>query len=217
MPKKSIRFGVVDGCGFRAATWNLTVSAGEGPSEVYLSCRELKGAIHTSFHPSGKWHATFTQKTFDEDIKDVSPPDANRFIQKWQRPPEVKPGITLALKIITPWNAVQTEIVPGSKKFSEIKSAQVLIVFLNPNEKIEITNFDEIGRLELNTGEIVVVLHHEIQIPKPNIPKESKGTLVKGRSKEDLESDNVKGLIFADEPNGTRVLWDCAVESKKTS
>ena len=90
-------------------------------------------------------------------------------------------------------------------------------MFLNPNEKIEITNFDEIGRLELNTGEIVVVLHHEIQIPKPNIPKESKGTLVKGRSKEDLESDNVKGLIFADEPNGTRVLWDCAVESKKTS
>jgi hypothetical protein len=29
-----------------------------------LTCRELNGSLHTSFHASGEWHTTFSQDAF---------------------------------------------------------------------------------------------------------------------------------------------------------
>jgi hypothetical protein len=37
---------------------------------------------------------------------------------------------------------------------------------------------------------------------------------MKGRSEKDLESDGLRALVFGREPDGSRVMYDCAVQGR---
>src|SRR5262245_45167113 len=106
MPEQAIRFGVFDGSGLRAATWKCWSNAGK--EDIYVSCRELQGALKASLHESGGWHFAYDSKFFDESIRPEDKSEKGRFIDKWRAPPPIAPGIILALRIVTPSPSVCT-------------------------------------------------------------------------------------------------------------
>lgn len=220
---KSLRFGIVDDNGLRAATWHLRyqVSKKTGLPEVYLLCRELRGDIHASMHPSGKWHVAYPEEVFARDIKDISPEGTDRFIQKWIRPKEIKRGITLAFRIITPFSAVKTKIAEGEKEFVRIpkapdgKATNIMILFISPETNLHtIKGAEVIGEVLLNNGEKVLAVHQVIDIVPPFTKKhQANPRYLKGKSKSDLVGEDLKVIIFGDASDGSRVIWDCAVNS----
>ncbi len=108
MPERSIRFGITDGAGKRSATWKCWTPTGIGKHDVYLACRELGGALKTSLHETGQWHVAYSNSFFDEKVVEPGHKKKGRFIEKWARPKELAPGVTLAFRIVTPWSAVRT-------------------------------------------------------------------------------------------------------------
>ena len=40
------------------------------------------------------------------------------------------------------------------------------------------------------------------------------GRFCRGRTKEDLKHNGLRALVFGDEPDGSRVIYDCAVTAK---
>ncbi len=216
----ALRFGVVDG-NQRAATWHLRyqISAKSGLPELYLLCRELRGAIHASMHPTGQWHVAYPEHVFNRDIKEISPIGTDRYIQKWTRPKELKPGITLAFHIITPSSAVKTAFVEDGRtiikipRASENKATDIMILIVGAQTTIHtIKNAHEVGAIQMNNGEKVLVIHREIDIPTP-----FRGTLqvspryLKGRSKDDLVGVDLSAIAFGEVSDGSRLIWDCAV------
>src|SRR5688572_7046290 len=109
MGQRALRFGIREG-DRRAATWKLWTETSGGNSEVYLACRALGGPLKASLHQSGNWHIAYSQRTFEQRVQGTNPKFIDRFIEKWPRPPEMVPGVTLAFRIVTPWSAVKSTI-----------------------------------------------------------------------------------------------------------
>lgn len=53
----------------------------------------------------------------------------------------------------------------------------------------------------------------------PDLGKASKGIgrFYKGASEKDLEGEGLRALVFGTEPDGSRVMYDCAVEGRTAS
>jgi hypothetical protein len=64
MSERSIRFGVTDYKGRRAATWKCWTQVGSGKKDVYLACREPRGSPKLSLHESGQWQVAFDANQF---------------------------------------------------------------------------------------------------------------------------------------------------------
>lgn len=81
MTELAIRFGVGDGQR-RAATWKCWAVDGPGRNDVYLACRELRGAMKASLHKSGRWHVAFDQQFLERNaVREEWP---TRFMETWQ-------------------------------------------------------------------------------------------------------------------------------------
>jgi len=227
--KQVLRFGIHDGAGHRAATWNLWTKTGTGKSDVYLLCRELIGTIKTSFHESGQWQNAFSPPTFEEYVKGAIPKLKDRFLEKWHRPPEIAPGTTLALRIVTPWSAVRTPVKEGRFKgvkwllnAPEPKATEIAILFTKP--AIQVTDWPGkrgmgtsfVGSLPLENGETVWAVYRFREMPDFSSLSKGTGWFFKGKSEEDLknlkEGELLSGLIFGEEPDGSRTIYDCGVE-----
>ena len=65
MPEEAIRFGVTNEHAQRSSTWKLWSRVGGGKSDVYLTCRALRGAAKASLHESGNWHVAFAKEYLD--------------------------------------------------------------------------------------------------------------------------------------------------------
>lgn len=76
---------------------------------MYVACRELRGAVKTSLHESGSWQVGFSTEFFDRGFEERARP-RSRHIEIWPRPPEISPGLTLALRIVVPWGSPTIEI-----------------------------------------------------------------------------------------------------------
>jgi hypothetical protein len=122
MSELTLRFGVFDGTGFRAATWKCWTPSGK--DDVYLSCRELGGALKTSLHESGAWHVAFDNKFFDAKVSEEDKSEKGRFLDKWRVPPPIAPGVRLAFRIVTPWSSVRTPHKEVKKIFQAPKPAE---------------------------------------------------------------------------------------------
>ena len=70
-----------------------------------------------------------------------------------------------------------------------------------------------IGSFSLENGETVWAVYHEVDMPDFS-PIGGKGTgrFYKGSSKKDLETGNPRLLVFGTMPDGSRVMYDCAVQ-----
>jgi hypothetical protein len=223
MSKQSIRFGISDSSGKRAATWKCWTLTGKGKDDVYLACRELGGALKASLHQTGAWHIAFSEEFFENGFADK--PDG-RFIDKWPRPKEIAPGVTLAFRIITPYSAVNTPISSPNENITWIpappknRAVEIAIIITSPHALVSSwpgknsMNTKLVGSMPLDSGETVWVVHRDIDIP-------NLGTLhgtpryFKGRSKDDLAKGGLHVLVFGDEKDGSRVILDSAVISDK--
>ena len=222
MKENYIRFGITDSNKQRAATWKLWTP--KLKTDIYLSCRELRGAIKTSMHQSGSWHFGYTKETGSKYFETEEAFYKNQYIEKWPRPKTIGEGVTLAFRIVTPFSAVTTPIEKNEQDIiwipncSEGLATEIDIIITQnyegsdnwPGEKNMGTKI--IGSYKLDNGETVWVVYW--YIPMPNFSSISGNTFqfFKGRNKSELKSNNLKAIIFADENDGSRTLFDCAVD-----
>ncbi len=230
MAKKSLRFGIQDGEGKRAATWKLWTETSGDNSEVYLTCRALGGVLKSSLHQSGSWHTAYSPVAFEKLLKGQLIATQNRFIQQWPKPNEIAPGITLAFRIVTPWSAVSNSMEVGNhskvkrvENAPEGKATEIDILYSKsttivtdwPGKNSMRTRL--IGSITLNNGETVWAVYWVVNMPNfESWPKTVNMNYFNGCSKEDLKEDGLRMLVFGSEPDGSRVMYDFAVlkESK---
>ncbi len=118
---REIRFTVRNQGGQRAATWKCWSPPGK--EDVYLTCREVSGALKASLHESGNWHIAYFEGFFEESVPEEHRTERGRFIDQWSRPKPIAPGITLAFRIITPWSSyLRPAIPPNPRDTSAIRS-----------------------------------------------------------------------------------------------
>jgi hypothetical protein len=197
---------------------------------VYLTCRSLGGTLKASLHQSGKWHIAYSQRAFEERVKGVIPKFEDRYIEKWPRPPEFAPGITPAFRIVTPWSAITAPII-GSKvkrvkwlpnapkpKATEIDiliTQSTITVSGWPGKRSMGTSM--IGSIPLESGETLWAVYWVVDMPDLSSFGKGVGRFYRGRSKEDLISDGLRALVFGTEPDGSKVIYDCAVQGRTTN
>lgn len=230
MAQRSLRFGIKNNSGKRAATWKLWTETSGGNSEVYLACRALGGTLKTSMHQSGKWHISFSNKTFEESVKCTASKIEDRFIEKWPRPADIAPGIILAYRIVTPYSSITSSTQDGGKYKNvkwlpnalESKATEIDILISKTETSINgwpgknSMGTSLIGSFPLESGEIVWAVYWVIDMP--DMSKCENGTLhfFNGKNKKDLKSNSLRALVFGAEPDGSRVIYDCTVENKNS-
>jgi hypothetical protein len=227
MPKRSLRFGIHDGSKNRASTWKLWTEFGRGNSEVYLANRSLGGTLKASLHQSGNWHIAYSQKTFEERVKGTIPKFKDRFIEKWPRPNEIAHGITLAFRIVTPSSALTSSKDHG--KYAKVKwidnapalkATEVDIIITKPEVSgsgwpgKQTMGTSLIGSFQLENKETIWAVSWIIDMPDLSKIGKGVGKFFRGKSKENLETDGLRALVFGTEADGSRVIYDCAVQSK---
>jgi len=224
MKKRSIRFGITDEKEHCAATWKLWTMIGGGKSDVYLACRALGGELKTSLHESGRWHIAYTPKMFKEKVEGTSAKQHNRFIEKWPRPKPLTKGVTLAYRIVTPWSSVTSPIgnlkhniiwIPNAPKpkateIDVIITAPIHIVTGWPGKRSMGTSL--VGSFELENAETVWVVYMVIDMPDLSSITKDNWQFYKGIGPPDLESDNLRALVYGYENDGSRVIIDCTVQ-----
>lgn len=92
------RFAVGSAEGPRSASFRVWVTA---RGDVYASARRLGATIKVSLHASGRWQWSFTEEFYDDKARGwIRRP--SRHVFTWQRPAEIAPGVTLALRLVVP-------------------------------------------------------------------------------------------------------------------
>jgi hypothetical protein len=189
---------------------------------VYLTCRELGGTFHASFHESGAWHIGFVSGHFEEMFDSGARP-ASRFTSDWQRPVEFAPGWTVAARIYTPWYSVtstpkisSTQMVwvapPSRGNMSEI-------CVLLAADKTDPTGWPGrdsmgtalVGTLSVNDGSRVWVVSRSVPLVEPPLPDRINPRFFKGATAEDFVSKGLLALMWGCDPNGAAVFFDAPV------
>lgn len=230
MTERAIRFGIHDGAGRRAATWKLWTEPAGGKSDVYLACRSLGGVLKASLHESGNWHIAYSQQAFERDVKGAIPKFTDRFMEKWPRPSEIARGITLAFRIVTPWSAV-TNAVSGSKtkgvhwlpNAPKPRATEIDILLVKPTTPVtgwpgkRSMGTSLIGSIVLSNAETVWAVCRVVAMPDLTALSYRPGRFYKGKNEKDLEDGGLRALAFGRELDGSRVMYDCAVQSRTAS
>lgn len=227
MAQRILRFGINDGHGLRAATWKLWTETSGQKSEVYLACRSLGGKLKASLHQSGAWHVAYSKETFKNDVSDALP-DMDRYIQKWPRPAEIAPGVTLAYRIVTPWSATTIPIDNSSVKdmvwlpaAPKPQATEIDILIVKPITVVSgwpgqrSMGTSLIGSMRLENGETVWAVCGTVPMPDMGTIAKGPGHFFKGRDEKDLQGERLRVLAFGELPDGSRVMYDCAVQRRE--
>lgn len=226
MAKKFIKFGVSDAKGLRASTWKLWTETSGGKSEIYFSNRSLGGELKTSLHESGKWHNSFSYNTYKEKVEGKISTLKDRFVEKWDRPPEISDGVTLAFRIVTPSSSITNSTLSGKYKkviwlpnAPESKATEIDIIITKPSVQIlgwpgkHSMGTSLIGSFQLNNGDTAWVIYCVINMPDLSKLPNGTGNYFKGKSKKDIKSDGMRLLLFGSEPDGSRVIYDFGIQN----
>lgn len=229
MPQRALRFGISDGAGRCASTWKLWTETSGGKCDVYLASRSLGGALKVSLHETGSWHVAYSRRWLTENVADVDPKPADRFIEKWPRPPEIAPGFTLALRIVTPWSAVTGTIdashdadVTWLTNAPEGSATEVAILLSKTPARaagwpgMRSMGTKLIGSIPLENGETIWAVYRMVAMPDLTNAIRGRPRFFKGRSEKDLQRGGLRVLILGKEPDESRVLYDCGVKVKTT-
>ena len=222
MPEVAVRFAVSDGVSRTASTWKCWAMRGTGKDDVYLACRELGRALKASLHESGSWQVAFDRKFLDAHARRDEWP--TRVVEDWNRPGEIHAGLTLAFRIVTPLAAVSRPLKPedvGALIWvplppSEDLAVEVDVVFTKPG--VPTTHWP--GRYEMNTqlvGQFVLdggdtVWLVSRVIPTPTLKaRAGHKRFFHGHSEEDLNTEGLRAIVFGEEKDGSRVMYDYPV------
>lgn len=227
MAVRSLRFGITDEEGHRAATWKLLTQVRTGKSDIYLVCRTLGSKLKASLHDSGNWHYAYTQETFKEKVEGLLPKQTDRFIEKWTRPASIANGITLAFRIVTPSSSVSQSINEISNINGDIiwipnapKSKATEIDIFITAETTPVTNWPGkrsmgtslIGSFRLENSQNVWVVYMVIDMPDLSSAIKGHARFFRGMGPQDLEGRNVRCLAYGQEKDGSRVIYDLVVQ-----
>ncbi len=210
MSSLAIRFTVVDG-DYRAHTWKVWTNR----HDIYVACREHKGALKLSMHESGSWHYGFNREQVAKSLGEDHPLHSNPYKQIWERPSELAPGTTLALRIIvvagtatTPLRQLPTKVTrvaaaPAGKavEFAVILTSRDCQVSGWPCRRSMATELT--GVLSTMDGGKLWVVHHHV-IPPPFLPKTADITWL--RSPEDCSDGPIGTIGFGKHEDGSRYL-----------
>lgn len=229
MGQKSIRFGVANNAGQRGATWKCWTETGKGKNDIYLTCRELGGTLKASMHESGRWHIAFEKKFYEDKSHLFDSTRRKRFLDKWPRPSEIAPGITLAFRIIVPVLSVSVPInssgrppivwIPSASKERRAVEVAVLITFYN----VKISNWPGkqsmgtklVGTFTLENEDSVWVVYREIDQPHLGT-RTGKVTWFKPKEEVNLEDPNLRMIVFGHDPkNGSRWMMEFRPRQKE--
>jgi hypothetical protein len=222
-PESAIRFTVRNAGGQRAATWKCWSPAGK--EDVYVICRDINGALKTSLHQSGRWQVAYFEGFFEESVLEEHRTERGRFIDTWDRPQPIARGVTLALRIMTMRSSVAIDDQSSSP--AQMVSVQAPLegkaiefdVFLRegtvpPDDWPGRNSMGArlVGAYALPSGNTVQVVWWEIAMPQLG-PLQGSPLFYRGRSMDDLRrSANVGILLFADESDCSKAVYDCAAK-----
>ncbi len=214
--EKSIRFCIAGlDKNIRAASWKLWSPPNK--NDIYLAGRELKGAAKISLHQSGSWHLAYDAEFYDQKVPDDAATDNGRFIHTWNRPVDFAPEITLALRIVTPWTAIGSELKPSSKIHyvnpPDEGEAVEIAVFITSQGIIDDHWFEGnslksklIGSYLLPNCSTVWVVHHNIECPDfSELPTNIR--MFKDVKKSDIPR-NLRAMAFGDHNDGSKIIYD---------
>ena len=225
MPEQSIRFVVSNDQKQRAATWKCWTPSSS--NDVYVVCREIGSAVKASLHESHQWHLAYIEHFYERSMPDEQKTENGRFIQKWPRPPEIAPGFTLALRIYTPFAAVNSPL-DNPDKFVCIPAPPIGLaietsVFLQSGEAAKCEcpgrttmGTQPVGAMTLQNGDTVSVVYRECQMPDVSAGP-AKAHLFSGVEKEELEEKSLRMLLLAENADGSRSLFDFVGEYDEAS
>ena len=223
MSRKELRFGIFnERKGLRAATWKLWTL--KSKSDIYLTCRQLGGDIKLSFHESGSWHFGFSKEGFEKRFDIEESLNKSRHVDIWKRPMPIVDGVTLALRIITPFSAVTAPIELTDKNIIRIPNCsdgfatEVDLLITSYTEDLDSwpgknkMGTKLVGSYAIEKTERVWVVYWETPLPNLSSPNSNSIQFFKGKQKSDLlESGNLKAIAFADAEDGSKIIIDCAV------
>ena len=225
MPKREIRFCIHDGKGNRAATWKCWSPSSSGKNDVYIATRELGGAIKISFHQSGQCHLAYIQKYWEEQVPNEFKNEKGRYIYKWEVPEHNEAGCKLLFRVVTPYSSTSVPF-----KYSEYKkmnwvdncpdglATEVYFILALPGVTISgwpgnnAMDTKLIGSYELSDGTSLWLVFRDIKIPDLSHIK-GRFKFYKEKRKRDLVEGNKKILVFGSEPDGSQVIYDCAMKT----
>jgi hypothetical protein len=223
MPEKNaIRFCAGTAGGARSAIWRLWATR----NDVYLSFRNLGGVLKVSLHETGDWRMALTNEYLQTDNPALI--DGGRFFEKWRRPAERTPGVTIAMRLVIPSTAVNippgvqgepaaTRLVPPAP--SDWFTV-VTVAFTNQQMterwpgRSQGTN--PIGQLTLPKGEQVWLVAHETEtLPLTQDPADLKEqirkTTAQTASERNIDLASLpwpRIFLFGAQEDGARVLVD---------
>jgi hypothetical protein len=127
---------------------------------------------------------------------------------------------------VTPYSAVISPIRDADSKVTWLPNCppkcatEIDIMIISPTTPVtgwpgkSKMGTKPVGSYKLANGELVWVIYWVVDMPDLSAVTKGTGRFYKGRSKEDLKSDNLRALIFGNEPDGSRVIYDCVVTRK---
>jgi hypothetical protein len=226
MPKRELRFSISSGKGTRASTWKCWSPSGKTKTDLYIANREIGHALKVSLHESGKCHLAYFQNYWLANTPRPHHHSNSRFVDKWEAPAPLVPGLTLVLRIVTPSLSANTRYEETDyKKMNWLrnspdgKATEIDIFLTDPGLNVDgwpgknTMKNQLVGSFELADGSIVWVLSMVIDMPdlgkKRIIPY-----FFNGKEKRDLVDNNLRMLLHGDEPDGSKTLYDCVIMFK---
>lgn len=168
----------------------------------------------------------YSPMAFEEFVQGAIPTQQDRFLERWPRPKPIAPGVILAFRIVTPYSAVTSPISEAERSMTWIpncpspRANEIDIMILSPPTPVtgwpgkNKMGTKPIGSYRLTNGESVWAVYWVVDMPDLSSATKGIGRFYKGRGEEDLESDGLRALVFGKEPDGSRVIYDCAVMGK---
>jgi hypothetical protein len=217
-----IRFGVGDGVTRRAATWKCWARRGVGKNDIYLACRELRGALKTSLHETGRWHVAFDAQYLSAHGGAHERP--TRMIEAWDRPSELVPGLTVAHRIVTPSGTVSAHVENPANDVVWLppppdgKAVETDILITAPGVRTTSCpgqarmGTQLVGSFTLDSGDTVWVVYHVVKLPSAGVTLTASNVrYFAGKTWDDIRGGGVRAILFSSEPDGSRVMYEAVL------
>lgn len=216
------RFAVGSPSGLRSSVWRVW----NNDNDVYFTVRALGGIKKVSLHESGQYQFSFTSEYHQSQKTNEHWQLESRHTQRWQRPLEISPSLTLVFRIIIPASELRswpTEI-PKNKPITWIESppqdtAIEFDIFLS-NPDLVVSTWPGANAMKtkllvrnpLPNGEIFWIVYRmetETQAIEARIENARSRLSIKS---DELDSQGLRMILFTTEADGSRSLIEAAAD-----
>ncbi len=219
MPERSVRFGVANHAGGQSSTWKCWSQAGRGKTDIYLTCRALRGALKLSMHESGRWHIAFDAAQFQGLFDDHMRPEG-RFATRMDRPAPLVQGVTLACRVHIPSYGVSIPALDLEEGVVWVaapergQSIEFAVMITEPS--VQVTDWptkrsmgtELAGTFDLDDGSRVWIVHHQVATTEPRLPSSGTPRYFKGKGHEDLDAQGIRGVTWGTAPDGSIFFFE---------